>query len=151
MKIAGAYTVPAPRERVYAALQDPDTLARSMPGCKQLVRTGDNEYEMQMSLAISAVSGVFSGKVRLADQNPPTGYRMLVDGSGKIGFVKGDGLLTLEDNGDSTEVRYDGEVNAGGLIAGVGQRLLDTTAKMLIKRFFDKLSSSFGEKTMAAK
>ncbi len=142
MKIGGSYEVPAGVPQVYGALQDPDVLAACMPGCKRLVRTGDNEYEMQMSLAIASISGLFNGKVRISEQTPPSSFRLAVDGSGRIGFVKGDGVLTLTDRGGSTEVAYDGEVQAGGVIAGVGQRLMETTAKMLIKRFFEKLSST---------
>ncbi len=146
MKIAGFYQVPAAGPRVYQALQDPAVLARSMPGCKRLERVGENEYEMQMNVVLSNISGLFAGKVRLADQAPPDSFRLVVDGSGKIGFLKGDGLLVLVGNGDSTEVRYDGDVQAGGVIAGVGQRLLETTAKMIIKRFFERLSDAVAEK-----
>ncbi len=140
MKLAGSYTVAAAGPRVYEALQDPEVLARCMPGCKSLTRIAENEYEMQMAVMISSISGLFAGKVRLADQSPPDSFRLVVDGSGRIGFLKGDGLLTLVPNEHSTEVRYDGEVQAGGVIAGVGQRLLDATAKMMIKRFFEKLA-----------
>ncbi len=145
MKIAGSYTVPAAPEDVYYALQNPDVLSRAMPGCKRLARIAENEYEMQMNVVISSISGLFDGKVRLAEQNPPGSFRLIVDGSGRIGFLKGDGVLTLAPAADATEVRYDGEVQTGGVIAGVGQRLLDTTAKMIIKRFFGKFVSSKAE------
>ena len=81
--------------------------------------------------------------MRLADQNPPESFRLIVEGNGKIGFLKGDGLLNLAANGDtSTDVKYEGEVQVGGTIASVGQRLLDTTAKHIIKKFFEKFSEA---------
>lgn len=145
MKISGAYTVPAARERAYQLLQDPAVLAKCMPGTDHLDKVGDNEYEMKMKMAIASIGGLFSGKVRIADANPPENFKLIVEGTGKIGFVKGEGLLTLYPQGDSTDVKYDGDVQVGGTIAGVGQRLLDTTAKMIIKKFFEKLSEAVVE------
>jgi len=147
VKIAGTYTLPLPQERAYSVLQDPAILARCMPGCESLENAGDGEYTMKMKMVLAAVSGQFAGKVRIADPEPPAKFRLIVEGSGKIGFMKGDGLLTLTPNETGTHVSYDGEVQVGGTIASVGQRLVDTTAKMLIKRFFDKLS---GEASQAA-
>lgn len=139
MKIAGAHVIPVGQERAYALLQDPVVLAKSMPGCDALDRIGDGEYHMKMKMALASVSGLFDGKVRIADPNPYTSFRLIVDGTGKIGFMKGDGLLTLTPVEGGTNVAYDGTVEVGGTIAAVGQRLLDSTARMIIKRFFDKL------------
>jgi len=130
-----------PQDRAYATMQDPAVLARCMPGCEGLEKIGDNEYAMKMKMALAAVSGRFDGKVRIADPEPPARFRLIVEGSGKIGFMKGDGLITLTAAGAATDVAYDGDVQVGGTIAAVGQRLIDTTARMLIKRFFDKLNS----------
>lgn len=141
MKIAGEHVIPVSQERAYAALQDPEVLARAMPGCEALERISDGEYHMKMKMALASMSGLFDGKVRLADQEPHSRFRLMVDGSGKIGFLKGDGLLTLTPVDGGTNVQYDGSVDVGGTIASVGQRLLDTTSKMLIKRFFTKLTS----------
>ncbi len=140
MKIGGCFTVPASRLRAYSLLQDPEILAQCMPGCDHLARIAEDEYEMKMKMAVSSVQGLFGGKVRLADQSPPDSFRLLVEGSGKAGFIKGEGLLTLADLDTTTEVTYDGEVQVGGMIAGVGQRLLDVTAKLIIKRFFEKFN-----------
>ena len=111
-----------------------------MPGTDHLDKVGPDEYEMKMKMAIASIGGLFSGKVRLAEQNPPASFRLIVEGTGKIGFLKGEGLLNLNDKGPSTEVTYDGDVQVGGTIASVGQRLLDTTSKMIIKKFFEKLA-----------
>lgn len=139
MKVAGSYTLPVARERAYELLQDPEILARCMPGTERLDRTGPDEYEMKMKMVISAVQGLFAGKIRIADQKPPEQFRLIVEGSGKVGFMKGEGLLTLVPTNSDTEVHYEGEVHVGGVIAGVGQRLLDTTAKIVIRKFFEKL------------
>ena len=144
LKIGGAYTVPIEQQRAYTMLQDPDILAKCMPGCDHLAKIGQDEYEMKMKMVISSVKGLFGGTVRLADQSPPDSFRLLVEGSGKVGFVKGEGVLTLAPVEAATEVRYDGEVQIGGMIAGVGQRLLDVTAKLIIKKFFEKFTGEIG-------
>jgi uncharacterized protein len=140
VKLSGAYPIEAPPERTYQLLQDPDVLGRCMPGCEGLTRITSDEYSMRMKMSLASVSGLFDGKVRIADRNPPQGYRLIVEGTGKIGFLKGDGLLTFKPDGAGTLVNYDGDVQVGGTIAAVGQRLLDMTAKMLIKRFFDRVN-----------
>ena len=122
MKLTGSYTVPGPRERAYALLQDPAVLAQCMPGCEGLDRIGENEYAMRMKMTLASISGKFEGKVRISDANPPESFRLLVEGSSKIGFVKGDGLLTLSAADGGTSVRFEGDVQVGGTIANVGQR-----------------------------
>jgi uncharacterized protein len=144
LKISGAHVIPVPPERAYALLQDPLVLGKSMPGCEALEKIGEREYHMKMKMVLASISGLFDGRVRIADQNPFTSFRLVVDGAGKIGFVKGDGLLTLAPVEGGTSVQYEGTVEVGGTIAAVGQRLLDTTAKMIIKRFFGKLTAEAG-------
>lgn len=141
MKIAGSHPLPFPPDQAYALLQDPAALAKAIPGCESLTRIAENEYQMKMKMALAAVSGNFDGKVRLSEQMPPSSFRMEVDGSGKIGFVKGSGLLTITPENDGSLVAYDGEVQVGGTIAAVGQRLIDTTAKLMIKKFFERIVS----------
>lgn len=141
MKISGSYKLAVPQQRAYEMMQDPEILARAMPGCEGLEKIGENEYGMKMKMVLASLSGLFEGKVRIADQNPPSGFRLIVEGSGRPGFIKGDGLLTLTPADNGTDVSYDGDVQVGGTIAAVGQRLLDGTAKILIKKFFDKLAA----------
>ena len=150
MKISGSYTLPFARERVYQLLQDPEVLAQCMPGTDHLAKIGPDEYEMKMKMVISAVQGLFAGKIRVAYQKPPERFRLLVEGSGKVGFLNGEGVLTLVLSDASTEVRYEGEVQVGGVIAGVGQRLLDTTAKLVIRKFFEKLTELAGQASVPA-
>ncbi len=140
MKVSGAYPVPTSQERAYALLQDPAILTRCMPGCEGLDRVAENEYTMRMKMVLASISGNFTGKVKITEANPPNSFRLLVEGSGKIGFMKGDGLLTLSPAGTGTSVHFDGDVQVGGTMASVGQRLMDTTARMLIKKFFDRLA-----------
>jgi len=141
MKISGTHTLPAAQDHVYNLLLDPVVLARCMPGCESLDPIAENEYAMRLKMVLASVSGLFDGKVRVADTNPPASFRLIVEGSGKIGFMKGDGLLNLSSVDTQTTVRFDGDVQIGGTIAAVGQRLVDATAKMLIKRFFERLSA----------
>jgi carbon monoxide dehydrogenase subunit G len=136
-------------EKVYAMMQDPVVLARAIPGCEGLEKIGDDEYRMRMKMALASFSGAFEGKVRITDQKPPESFRLIVEGSGKLGFMKGDGLLKLSPKTDGggragTEVSYEGEAQVGGTMAAVGQRLIDGTAKMMIKRFFEKLAEEAG-------
>jgi len=144
VKLAGTATVPAPRERAFTLLQDPVILARCMPGCEALEPIGEGEYAMRMKMSLASMSGLFQGKVRVLDSNPPTSFRLVVEGTGKIGFMKGEGVLHLTENSPQTKVNFEGDVQVGGTIAAVGQRLIETTAKLLIKRFFDKLATEAG-------
>jgi len=144
LKLAGSYVVPAGQERAYQLLQDPVVLAKCMPGTDHLDKVAEDEYEMKMKMMIASMGGIFAGKIRIADQKPPESFRLIVDGTGKIGFIKGEGLLELVSQDEKTEVKYEGDVQVGGTIAGVGQRLLDTTAKMIIKKFFEKFAELAG-------
>ena len=140
MKISGSYTLPLPRERAYQAMQDPEVLARAIPGCEGLEKTGPDEYRMKMKRALASLSGAFEGTVRITEQTPPESFRLVVEGTGRIGFVKGDGLLKLSPVDGGTEVAYEGEAQVGGTMAAVGQRLIDGTSRMMIKKFFEKLA-----------
>ena len=142
MKISGTYTLPLSQERAYAVMQDPEVLARAMPGCESLEKIGPDEYRMKMKMVLASLSGAFEGKVRITDQAPPNSFRLVVEGTGRVGFLKGDGLLKLTPaEGGGTVVAYDGDAQVGGTIAAVGQRLIDGTAKTMIKKFFDKLAA----------
>ena len=142
MKISGSHALALSQERAYQLLQDPDVLARCMPGCEALIRTGESEYQMKMKMALASFSGLFDGTVRIAEPEPPSSFRLIVEGKGKIGFMKGDGKLKLTPEGSGTQVAYEGDVQVGGTLAAVGQRLIDTTAKMMINRFFNKLAEN---------
>jgi carbon monoxide dehydrogenase subunit G len=141
MKIEGSHDVPAPRQKVWEAFLDPEQLKQAIPGCERLEALGNDEFRAVMKVGVAAVKGTFEGKVKLADRNPPTSYRMAVEGSGGPGFVRGDTQITLSDlEGGCTRVAYVADVQVGGLIAGVGQRMLGGVAKMMADQFFGRMS-----------
>jgi uncharacterized protein len=140
MKVFGAHFLPFPPETAYEMMQDPKAIARAIPGCQELEKVAESEYRMKMNMVLGGLSGSFDGKVRIADQNPFSSFRLAVEGSGRIGFMKGEGLLKLAEVEGGSEVRYEGEAQIGGTIAAVGQRLLDGTAKLMIRKFFEKLA-----------
>ena len=106
MKISGSYFLSLPPEQAYQRLQDPNVLAGAMPGCESLEKIGDDEYRMKMKMALASLSGNFDGKVKIADQSPPNSFKLMVEGSGKIGFMKGEGLLKFTAKDAGTDVSY---------------------------------------------
>ena len=141
MKISGTHTLALAPAEAYRRMQDPTVLASCMPGCESLEETAPDEYKMKMKMALASLSGAFEGQVKIVDRNPPTGFKLIVEGKGKLGFMKGEGLLKFAPAGDGADVAYEGDVQVGGTMAAVGQRLIDATAKMMIKKFFEKLVS----------
>ena len=140
MKIAGEYTFDAPQDVVWEALQDPAVLASIMPGCEALNEIGENEYEGALKIKVGPVQGSFKGKVHLTDIVPPDSYSIVVDGRGGPGFMKGSGGLQLADQGEKTLMTYEGDAQVGGRIASVGQRLIDSSAKSIIKQSLEALN-----------
>jgi carbon monoxide dehydrogenase subunit G len=140
MKIEGSHDIPAPRQKVWDAFLDPDQLRQAIPGCEKLEALGNDEFRATMKIGIAAVKGTFDGKVKIIDKQPPTSYRMTVEGSGGPGFVRGDTVITLSDIPEGTRVSYSADVQIGGLIAGVGQRMLGGVSKMLADQFFNRMS-----------
>ncbi len=141
MKLEGAYQVPAARQQVWDAFFDPDRLRQAIPGCEKLEAIGPDEYKATMKVGVGGVKGTFEGKVKLADKKRPDSYKMAVEGSGGPGFIRGDTLITLSDaEGGGTRVAYSADVQVGGLIASVGQRLLGGVSKMMADKFFGKMS-----------
>jgi carbon monoxide dehydrogenase subunit G len=139
VNIQGTHHLHAPRDRVYQSLIDPEVLRRCIPGCERLEKTGTNEYSATIGAGVGAIKGVFTGIVRLADMRPPEHYQIIVEAKGTPGFVKGTGDFDLEAEGEGTLIKYTGDLQVGGMIASVGQRLIQGTAKMLASRFFTKL------------
>jgi len=140
MKIEGSHDVPAPRQKVWDAFLDPRQLQKAIPGCEKLEAVGADEFKATLKIGVAAVKGTFEGKVRLSDRKPPESYRLAAEGSGGPGFVKADTLITLSDIAGGTRVSYSADVQVGGLIAGVGQRMLGGVSKMMADQFFGKMS-----------
>ena len=141
MKIEATYEIKAPRERVYAALIEPEVLRRAIPGCESLEKIGDNLYAATMKAGIGAIKGSFKGEVRLEDMRPSEHYRIVVQGKGAVGFAKGSADFDLEEKDGGTLIKYSGEMQIGGTIAGVGQRMIQGAAKMMASQFFAKLEA----------
>jgi len=140
MKIEGSADIPAPREKVWAAFLDPNILAQALPGCEKLEAIGPNEYKATMKIGVAAIKGTFEGKVKLSDLEPPNRYRMAVEGSGGPGFVRGAAGMQMSDVDGGTKVSYDADVQVGGLIASVGQRMLGGVTKMMLDQFFTRMT-----------
>ncbi|HEY1936555.1 MAG TPA: carbon monoxide dehydrogenase subunit G [Candidatus Angelobacter sp.] len=141
MKIEGTHKIAAPRERIFTALTDPAVLQRCIPGCEQMEKTGENKYSAKLTAGVGPVKGVFTATVSLQDIVAPEHYKLVVEGKGQPGFVKGFGDLNLKDADGATEIQYTGEVNVGGLIASVGQRMIQSAANLLASRFFKSLEA----------
>ena len=139
MKLEGSYDVKAPRQKVLGAFLDPETLRKAIPGCEKLELIGNDEYKATLKIGVAAVKGTFEGKVRLLEKKPPESYRLAAEGSGGPGFVRADTLITLTDTDGGTRVSYSADVQIGGLIAGVGQRMLGGVSKMMADQFFTKM------------
>jgi carbon monoxide dehydrogenase subunit G len=140
MKIEGTFMVPAPRQTVWEHLLNPETLAKSLPGCEKLESQSDGSYHAEMKVGIAAVKGNYRGRVEILEPVPHEHFRMKVEGKGTGGFLKGEGLLTLIGNGNETLVGYTGDAQVGGVIASVGQRLVQAAARQIVQQFFQAFS-----------
>ena len=140
MKLEGNYDVPAPRKKVWDAFMDPKQLRKAIPGCEKLEAVGDDEYKATMKVGVGGVKGTFDGKVKITDKQPPDRYKMAVEGSGGPGFIRGETLISLTDQDGGTRVSYTADVQVGGLIASVGQRMLGGVSKMMADKFFNRMS-----------
>jgi len=141
MKLEGSYDIPVPRERVWTAFLDPEILRQAIPGCEKLEAVGNGEYKATLKIGVAAVKGTFEGKVRLFDLEEPKSYKMAVEGSGGPGFIRGETQISLADADGGTKVSYTADVQVGGLIAGVGQRMIGGVSKMMADQFFNKMGS----------
>lgn len=147
MKISGQHELKAPLEKTWKALTDPATLQKVTPGCERLLPIGPDEFEATLTLGVALVKGTYKGKLALRDKTPPESYRLVVEGSGAPGFVKGEATLRLtRQEGGGTVVSYEGDAQVGGAIASVGQRLMEGAARMVLSQFFKNLEKELGRK-----
>lgn len=151
MKIEGEYRLSAPREAVWAALNDPDVLVKTTPGLKQLTPTGDNAYDATIELAVGPVKGSYQGKVRITDQTPPERMTIVVEGGGRAGTIKASGALTLRDEGNATTVHYVGDTQVTGTLMSVGHRLIPGVAKQMTGEFFKALEREVSRRGQTAR
>lgn len=150
MKLEGEYLFDGPREEVWAIVRDPEVLATALPGAQELAQVGENEYAGKMHVRIGPVSGVFSGKLVVSDEVPPESYTLNVEGRGAPGFGKGVGhVLLLEQEDGKTLMKYDGDMEVGGRLANVGQRLIDTASRSMIAQGLESLNSALKARLQA--
>ncbi len=145
MDMTGEYRLEAPRERVWAALNDPEILKQSIPGCEELEKESETAFTAKVLVKVGPVKARFGGKVALSDIDAPNGYTISGEGQGgAAGFAKGGAQLTLEADGDATVLRYEVTATVGGKLAQIGSRLVDATAKKMARQFFEKFAAAVG-------
>jgi uncharacterized protein len=141
MDISGSYTFNASPARVWDLLMDPTVIASCIPGCDKFEPDGEDRYRATLTVALAAITGSYAGTVVLADKVPHSSYRLIAEGQGRPGFVKGSSQIALRADGERTVVDVSGTVQTGGPIARVGQRLIGSVSKMMLDRFFACLQS----------
>ena len=145
MEMNGSHLIPASRETVWAALNDPAVLKACIPGCKELEKTSNTEMSATVVAKVGPVKATFKGEVTLENLNPPTSYSIVGEGKGGIaGFAKGGANVTLSDAEGGTQLDYDVNAKVGGKLAALGSRLIDSTAKKLAGEFFTNFSNHVG-------
>ncbi len=143
MKVEGQFTFAGAREEVWALLHDPEILASSLPGTERLDKIGEDEYQSEMNVRVGPVNGLFLCKVTLKDKQHPESYTMLVDSNGNAGFAKGTARVQLHPHeGGQTLLTYEADLQIGGRLASVGQRLLDTVGKSMIRQGLEAMNQA---------
>ena len=142
MILSGTFTFEGPRARVWEILQDPDVLAKALPGTKSLTKVGDDRFQGVMKVSVGPMSAAeFAISVELKDKIVPETFTMLIDGKGAVGFTKGTATIALEEGpGPVTVMSYTSDVQIGGKIAAVGQRLLESVGKMMTRQALEALN-----------
>jgi len=141
VKIEGDYLFNGPQDEVWTLIRDPEVLATALPGTKSLDKVGENEYVGEMNVRVGPVAGLFMGRLVVSNEIPPESCTLSVEGKGSPGFINGTGNVILNDQGAGTTLmKYEGEVQIGGKLASVGQRLLDTASKSTIRQALEALN-----------
>lgn len=141
LKIEGSYSFNAPRARVWQVLLDPKIMAQCIPGCESMNEVAPDKYETVMKVGVASVKGTYKGKVAIKEKHEPSHYVLSGEGSGGPGFMQGDVAIDLEENNGLTVLRYSTDPKIGGLIASIGQRMLNGVAKMMAEQFFKKMET----------
>jgi carbon monoxide dehydrogenase subunit G len=150
MKVTGSATLHASRHKVWAALNDPAVLVRTIPGCQRLEAIGEDAYRMTLTAGVASIKGVYTGEVRLTEQQPLDTFVLKAAGAGGPGTVGADVLVTLEESGDTTTLTYVADAVVGGMIGGVGQRMLTGVARKTAGEFFTAVDDLLTGKSPAA-
>lgn len=151
MDMTGEYRIPAPREAVWKALNDPEVLKQCIPGCEELEKKSDTEYAAKVTAKVGPVKAKFGGNVTMSDLDPPSSYTISGEGSGgAAGFAKGGAKVRLTEDGGATVLSYTVNATVGGKLAQIGSRLIDSTAKKMANDFFGKFAEIVGGEAEAA-
>ncbi|MCB1493686.1 MAG: carbon monoxide dehydrogenase subunit G [Rhodobiaceae bacterium] len=144
MELKGSEDIAASRQALWDGLNDPDVLTKCIPGCKAMTETAPDAYDVEMQLKVAAVGGSFNGKVSLEDKQEPENCRIVLNGGGTLGTGNGTAEFTITETGpQSARLDYSCSGEIGGLVAGVGQRVLGSVAKHLAKQFFTALRKHY--------
>ncbi|MFL5258191.1 MAG: CoxG family protein [Hyphomicrobiales bacterium] len=142
MKMSGEEVIPAAREAVWTALNDPDVLKKAIPGCQEIHKTSDTDFDAKVVVKIGPVKATFTGLVHLSDLNPPASYRISGEGKGGVaGFASGGASVRLDEVSEGTKLSYDVDAQVGGKLASLGSRLIDSTARSLATQFFERFAA----------
>ena len=142
MKLSGSYEFDANQEKVWQTLTDPASLSACIPGCEKLEEVSKDEYKATVTIAMGPIRSKFDATVKMMDQEPYESYRLVIEGNGPSGFVRGESHVTLTGDGGKTMVTVESESSSGGLLARVGQRMMESFAKSMMDRFFTCLQKS---------
>ena len=150
MKIEGQYTFDGPREVLWELVRDPKVLAACLPGTQSLRQVGEHEYEGEIGVRVGPISGAFAGQLSVTNEVPPASCTLTVEGKGKVGFLKGVGNIDMTDQGQGkTLMKYTGDVQIGGKVASVGQRLFDSVSRGMIDQALGKLNETLQARNAA--
>ena len=150
MKIEGQYTFDGPREILWELVRDPNVLAACLPGTQSMRQVGEHEYEGEIGIRVGPISGAFAGKLFVSNEVPPASCTLTVEGTGKVGFLKGVGNIDMSEQGQGkTLMKYTGEVQIGGKVASVGQRLFDSVSRGMIEQALGKLNETLKARSAA--
>ena len=140
MKLSGSYQIYLEKQKVWEALNDPEILKKTLPGCEEFIKKSETEFTATATNKIGPFNASFTGDIELKDLNPPHSYKIVGSGNSPVGFANGEAFVRLEDKDDVTTLTYTVEANVGGKIAQVGSRLIDMTAKKMADIFFGKFT-----------
>jgi len=142
MEMTGEFRIPAPRQRVWEGLNDPEILKSSIPGCQTIEKVSDTEFTAKVLAQVGPVKANFAGKVKLSDLDPPQSYTIAGEGTGGVaGFAKGSAKVNLDDDGGATVLHYAVQAHVGGKLAQIGSRLIDSVARKMAENFFTRFAT----------
>ena len=145
MKLQASYTLPVPRQRLWDLFWSPEDLKACLPGCERLTQVAPDTYEATLTIGVAAVKGTYTGRLRIADPEPPARCRLLFEGTGKPGFIRGEAVVLLSEDPAGTVLAINADAQVGGIIASVGQRMLTGVGRMLLADFIKRVEAHLAQ------